>query len=852
MDPSDDSGGTNGGGGNGGAAGGGASGGAGGGAAGAGAAGAGAAGGGAAGAGAAGAGAAGGGAAGGAGGGAAGGGAAGAGAAGAGAAGAGAAGGGAAGAGAAGGGAAGGGAAGGSAAGGAGGGAAGAGAAGAGAAGAGAAGGGTIHSASEHGTVASHPARETQPFRVAPTTGTDVNTVSLDLVVVACLSLHDILFDFDSSFVNPGVTVILKELAGLRDKHKNTKSQLPPVSVFGHADPVGEDEYNKQLSGRRARAIYGLLTHDLGMWNALYVAEWSSKDVLKTMRARLGAPADTSRDKLFQDYMKLLFPTPLAKGDFLGKGASSKGLADFQGCSDFNPLIVLSTSENQTLLHSVRNARNQPDRRVVVFLYRAGTTVNTDLWPCPAATEGTAKCRLRFFAGPPPGDQRRKAGPVHKEFTLTKDTFACRFYDRMARLSPCEQPPPPPPPATIEFITDKGNDFVLDAGDPVTTFARMGLWDHAFTAPSKLNDAAAEANNFAGADSRRFYLRIRDSIAHGRVTAKWHTLDAAGKDFDVPADQTITLLETAANSGVFVSKALMLVTDSDDQHQSTNTGFPAGDPSAGEAAFGAANHRIRRAPISGSVEAVYTPSGARPEAKIKIPVFTGGPDARRNIAIQICVLRVAAGGAGVLTTDAASVIFTRDIRIITETYARLNIAVFTAVGAGIPLKDVVTVGSHKVVLIDPLTTAGFNVLNIGNAEEESLAAAFPAVTADTMRLFYVGRLSSGNRGEAWPDVDAAGRARAGTCFINAASSPTGPYSPAHELGHLLTNKSVRINGGHYNAPAAVPRLTNDQNLMRNGTSSSEGVLESKRLWDDPDADGVNQFTSIRSSHYSNI
>ena len=713
-------------------------------------------------------------------------------------------------------------------------------------------GGGTIHSASEHGTVASHPSRDTQPFRAAPTTGTDFNTVGLDLVVVACLSLHDILFDFDSSFVNPGVTVILKELPGLRDAHKNAKGQFPPVSVFGHADPVGEDEYNKQLSGRRARAIYGLLTHDVGIWNALFQAEWSSKDVLKTIRARLGAPAGTARDKLFQDYMKLLFPTPLAKGDFLGQGASSKGLADFQGCSDFNPLIVLSNSENQTLLHSVRNARNQPDRRVVVFLYKAGTKINTDLWPCPAATEGTAKCRLRFFAGPPPGDQRRKPGPTHKEFALTKDTFACRFYDRMARLSPCEQPPPPPPPATIEFITDKANDFVVDASDPVTAFARMGLWDHAFTAPDKLNDTAPEANNFVGADSRRFYLRIKDTVAHGRVTAKWHTLDAAGKNFDVPADETITLLETAANSSIFVSKALMLVTDSDDQHQSTNTGFAGGDPDAGEAAFGAANHRIRRARMSGFVEAVYTPSAARPEAKVKIPVFTGGPDARLNIAIQIFVLRTAAGGAGVLTTDAASVIFTRDIRIITEVYERLNIGVFTTVGAGLPIKDVVTVGSHRVVLIDPLTTAGFNVFNIGNTDEENLGAAFPAVTADTMRMFYVGRLSSGNRGEAWPDVNAKGLARAGTCFINAALSPTGPYSPAHELGHLLTNKSVLVNGGHYNAPGAVPRLTNNQNLMRNGTSSSEGVLESKRLWDDPDADGLNQFTSIRSSHFSNI
>jgi len=28
-----------------------------------------------------------------------------------------------------------------------------------------------------------------------------------------------------------------------------------PLSVFGHADPVGSDDYNKALSGRRAMAV---------------------------------------------------------------------------------------------------------------------------------------------------------------------------------------------------------------------------------------------------------------------------------------------------------------------------------------------------------------------------------------------------------------------------------------------------------------------------------------------------------------------------------------------------------------------------------------------------------------------
>src|ERR1051326_8432719 len=79
---------------------------------------------------------------------------------------------------------------------------------------------GTVFLSGASGTVASHAARPVQPVLVAPTTGTDFNVVSLDLVPVACLGLHDVLFDFDSSFVTPRIGEILRELPGLRTRHK--------------------------------------------------------------------------------------------------------------------------------------------------------------------------------------------------------------------------------------------------------------------------------------------------------------------------------------------------------------------------------------------------------------------------------------------------------------------------------------------------------------------------------------------------------------------------------------------------------------------------------------------------------
>jgi hypothetical protein len=179
-------------------------------------------------------------------------------------------------------------------------------------------------------------------------------------------------------------------------------------------------------------------------------------------------------------------------------------------------------------------------------------------------------------------------------------------------------------------------------------------------------------------------------------------------------------------------------------------------------------------------------------------------------------------------------------------------AVETVTAAATPAADIVTVGGDSVVLID--APAGINPLNVsfnplGGANDESrLGTAFPAL-ADTIRVFFTGGLASGNRGESWPDVDFAALPQRGASFIDTAA---GPYSVVHEIGHILTNKAVAQNTGHYVAPAGNPgtRLCTNQNLMRNGTSAAEGVIESKRLYDEADANGNVQVTRILGSHYT--
>ena len=117
----------------------------------------------------------------------------------------------------------------------------------------------------------SEPARsERRPARpldiaAAPATGTETNTIRLPLLTVACWRMDDARFAFNSSFIMPTAQ---KELALLRQVVEANPGS--PLSIFGHADPTGDDAYNKRLSGRRARAVFGALTRDTGIWESLF------------------------------------------------------------------------------------------------------------------------------------------------------------------------------------------------------------------------------------------------------------------------------------------------------------------------------------------------------------------------------------------------------------------------------------------------------------------------------------------------------------------------------------------------------------------------------------------------------
>lgn len=169
----------------------------------------------------------------------------------------------------------------------------------------------------EGGHAGSHTPLDTLPLPVAPATGKERNTFRVELVPVACWRLDDVRFDFDSSFVVPAAKPEFAELAALHKSHADS-----PYSLFGHADPVGDDNYNKILSGRRVRAIYGVLVRDTAIWEKLYSDTNGTNDQWGLRQTQ-----------------QMLDAVGFAPGNMSGSAtaASTKAITDFQKANGLVP-----------------------------------------------------------------------------------------------------------------------------------------------------------------------------------------------------------------------------------------------------------------------------------------------------------------------------------------------------------------------------------------------------------------------------------------------------------------------------------------------------------------------------------
>jgi len=327
------------------------------------------------------------------------------------------------------------------------------------------------------GVVATHPRHLELPALVAPVPEGDApkshNTLRARLLAIGCMRLFKEGFAFDSSLVSPlaerSFTRLAKLLLAIRKQDDADPKRFPPCSVFGHTDPTGEVGYNKTLSGRRARAVYAVLTRDTDIWDDLYQHahggdDWRHRG-LQVMLRRLGFfsgddngkldeptkdaveafqrsplgvddkgaplkpdrdPGKATRPAIYRAYMDAICHDPDGKrfvldpkADFLGKGSDANLRGDVQGCGELNPVFVFSKDDeanfrkDPVLAKSVRDPLNAANRRVVVYVFDHGTEVDPTTWPCPHSRDDDTKCKVRLWSD---HLKRRNPGPEQREF----------------------------------------------------------------------------------------------------------------------------------------------------------------------------------------------------------------------------------------------------------------------------------------------------------------------------------------------------------------------------------------------------------------------------------------------------
>ena len=356
-----------------------------------------------------------------------------------------------------------------------------------------------------NGIFATQPNKASLPVLVAPTTADQMarhNLIRQELVVVACANLKEYNFQFDSSVVLPKAREGFRLLGALITRHQGS-----PLSLFGHTDPVGQVAYNQFLSERRARAIFAVLVRDPSIWESLFrdkqlaIGDDWGVQAIEVMLEGLGekpgkstqgmapetqdairrllslppkAPVNNAATRLaiFTRYMDFLrdgldgktkFPalTPL---DFLGRG---KQKGTLQGCGKFNPQLLLKKVDQDRFDQDLkkdfkdeRDAKNEANRRVVIFFFAKGTVIDPALWPCPTAQQGPGACEARLWSdgkdrraklfvehprrfGREVRPEARQLDPANPTLAdkLAKEetTFGCRFYHGVALHSPCER-----------------------------------------------------------------------------------------------------------------------------------------------------------------------------------------------------------------------------------------------------------------------------------------------------------------------------------------------------------------------------------------------------------------------------
>ena len=298
-----------------------------------------------------------------------------------------------------------------------------------------------------------------------------------------CHEVRGAHFDFGRSFVKRDA---IQDLAGIAEELSVDDGRKG--MIFGHTDLSGEAPLNKELSERRAKAVYALLTHDADAWEALFSGtadgkHWQEKWDVEEAQHMLNAlgVTDDEGEALDEDgvrgertkqaihrFQAGDYPDKpgeqkaLAQSDYLGKAgrkelflAYAKRItrhpidkvklervngAASMGCGEYNPLSA--------------SAKDAESRRVVVFVFDVAATPQG--LPCALRSVGACKGQLRG-ENEPPKDEKRP--------------YRCKVYERVSRNCTCHGGADLSHdlivriPVTLREAQDMPHVFVLEADD---------------------------------------------------------------------------------------------------------------------------------------------------------------------------------------------------------------------------------------------------------------------------------------------------------------------------------------------------------------------------------------------------
>ena len=284
----------------------------------------------------------------------------------------------------------------------------------------------------------------------------------------------------DPDVLYPGDEIVIPGRTGGDTTEPQEDPEGLRLTVFGHADPTGRDEYNHVLAGRRAKAVFGLLVRDVEMWDELYRVshggdQWklrhmqlmlvkcgyaagepdgvlgtNTMDATRAFQRDQGiAPSGyvdvATRKKLFRAYMDAICvngsgkPFRYNRKDFLSRGETKDGKADYQSCSEFNPMVVFSQEEESDYAKpenkGQRDEDNAVNRRVTIYMFPTNPRFPPEKWPCPTIKEGCGRCKGQFWID---GEKRRSPQGERRDSRKRGKTMACKWYDRMTWRGSCE------------------------------------------------------------------------------------------------------------------------------------------------------------------------------------------------------------------------------------------------------------------------------------------------------------------------------------------------------------------------------------------------------------------------------